>query len=189
MVFCILLPQSIISKVDEEWTFSLGPVTQACGGPGVHLNHRWESWPVSFLFLSEQNALHLELTKVKSSKKLLRLESGKEKLDKYSPSCLYITETSRGLGGDRVLLESRHVGKGDLAMRIQEAQCLGYRLIQGTLIPWAMSTLSLPRSVSVGRTSSSMGGPRETAPLAAFNTISIPKQCSVTTPTCACALI
>lgn len=160
-------------------------------GPGVHLNHRWESWPVSFLFLGEQNALHLELTEVKRSKTAYATPSREweEKLDRYSPSSLYITETSWGLGGDRVLLESRHVDKGDLAMRIQEAQCLGYRLIQGTLIPWAMSTFSLPHSVSVGRTSSSMGGPRETAPLAAFNTISIPKQCSVTTPTCPCALI
>lgn len=48
MVFCISLPQSIISKV-EEWTFSLGHSTKT--RLRGHLNHRLKSWPVVFLSL------------------------------------------------------------------------------------------------------------------------------------------
>lgn len=62
MAFCILLPQSRISKADEEWTFSLGRVapgslpTGMLPGPSVlppTTNHgkqrrppHLKSWPV-----------------------------------------------------------------------------------------------------------------------------------------------
>lgn len=87
MAFCILLPQSRISKADEEWTFSLGRVapgslpTGMLPGPragshqppttantGVLLTWSPGLWWLHLFLLSEQNVLKLELTQVKSSK-------------------------------------------------------------------------------------------------------------------------
>lgn len=192
MVFCILLPQSIISKVDEEWTFSMGPLTQVCWGSAVHLHHLSKSWPVIFLLLSEQNALHSELTKVKAVKQhmLLCLESGKVK---HIQSLLFVHH--RCLGSHRLFcFKAGLLIKWNMATSVQEAQCpLGtdwqvqlLSTIQGTCILWARSAHSLAlshASLSSGKTEQLpepapwKASERRHRLLAAFNTTSIGKQC------------
>lgn len=156
MVFCILLPQSIISKVDEEWTFSPGHFPRACyGARDAYTITGILAWDdFSCLLPSEQTVLLLELTKFKRSKSTATtsdtqtFESGKVKFRNAVLLSCTLWKALGVWGGylscfkEGILVESR-------AMKTQEVYCFSgtdwqlrsSSVIQKTLIPGATGYL------------------------------------------------
>lgn len=119
MVFCILLPQSIISKMDEEWT------------PPAHVTaHRRpcpEPWPVAaFLsLLRKWTALRWELREAKGgtcASDAATIPAGKERLHERGPPLCTLLKALGVQGRLLVLFSGRNVGEDNVAMTVRQVR-------------------------------------------------------------------